>query len=587
VIVDLHLGSGGSTDVAPQTLRIAISRCRRAFAFAAAFSFISNLLFLTTSIYMLQVYDRVLTTRSLDTLILLTLIALFALMALGFLDMARSHLLVSITTYIEEKAAPAAFERSLRNSLEGLRYRSELLRDIREVRSFLTGPGMLAIFDLPWAPLFLAAIFLLHPVLGLLSTAALLFLFFLAVVNDKMSRDDLMRANEASVLAMQELDACNRNAEIIDALGMLPAVTQRWLRKNNEALTFQARASTTSGTILAFSKFCRFAVQILILAAGAWLVIGDKLTGGGMVAASIILIRALAPVDMAIGTWKQFISARMAYRRIDESMSRPERRPRGMRLPAPSGSLSLEQAGFVIAGRQPILDKISFDLQAGETLAILGPSAAGKTTLGRLLVGVLPPSSGHVRLDGADIFPWNRDDLGRHIGYLPQEVSLFSGTVAENIARLREFDPDEVIEAAQRANVHDMILRLSNGYDTDIGERGLGLSGGQRQRVALARALFGRPSLVVLDEPNANLDSEGDAGLVRALGELRAQNTTVVFITHRPGLIAYADKLLLIREGVAEMFGPRQDVLSQLKPHMVSSEITRRVANNEPAALRR
>ena len=568
------------------SLRTAISRSRRALAFAALFSFICNLLFLTTSIYMMQVYDRVLSTRSLDTLIYLTLIAVAALITLGLLDMARSHLLVNVSTYIGDKTASVAFERSLSNSLLGMPYRSELLRDIREVRSFLTGPGMVAIFDMPWALLFLLAIFLLSPVLGMLSAAALLLLFLLAVVNDRMSRSDLTRANEVGVLAMQELDACNRNAEIIDALGMLPAVTQRWLNKNAESLRSQTRAGMTSGTILAFSKFCRFVVQIIILATGAWLVIEDQLTAGGMVAASIMLIRALAPVDMAIGTWKQLVSARMAYRRIDECFSRSDRRPAGMRLPAPSGVLGVEQVGFRIGGRRPILDDISFELLAGETLAILGPSAAGKTTLGRLLVGTLPPSSGHVRLDGADIFPWNRDELGRHIGYVPQEISLFSGTVAENIARLGDFDADEVIEAAQRANVHDMILRLPNGYDTDIGERGLGLSGGQRQRVALARALFGRPSLVVLDEPNANLDSEGDAGLVRALGELRAQNTTVVFITHRPGLIAYADKLLLIRDGIAEMFGPRQEVLSRLKPHMVSSDTPRRVAGNERAGLR-
>jgi ATP-binding cassette, subfamily C, type I secretion system permease/ATPase len=568
-------------------LRIAIARSRRALLFGAVFSFISNLLFLTTSLYMMQVYDRVLTTRSLDTLVYLTLMALIAMVAFGLLDLARAKLLVNVSTYLEERTAPEAFERSLSNSLEGLRYRSEVLRDVREVRGFLTGQGIIAIFDLPWTPLFLVAIFFLNPLLGAFSTVAMLLLFSLAVTNDRLSRANLVRASEVGVSAMQDLETCNRNAEIIDALGMLPAVAQRWLKKNTEALQLNAKASSTSAAILAFSKFCRLGVQILILAVGAWLVMQDSLTGGGMVAASIILVRALAPVDMAIGTWKQFVSARMAYRRIDDTFKRPQRRPAGMRLPPPSGILAVEQVSFAIAGRRAILDEVSFELPAGETLAILGPSAAGKTTLGRMLIGILPPSSGHIRLDGADIFPWNRDELGRHVGYLPQEVSLFAGTVAENIARLRDFDPDEVIEAAQRANVHDMILRLPKGYDTDIGERGLGLSGGQRQRVALARALFGRPSLVVLDEPNANLDSEGDAGLVRALAELRSTNTTVVFITHRPGLIAYADKLLLLRDGLAEIFGPRQDVLARLKPHSVSPEPVGRVGMSEPIALRR
>jgi len=563
-------------------LHVAISHSRRAFVFAALFSFVSNILFLTTSIYMMQVYDRVLTTRSFDTLIYLTLIALGALAALGFFDAVRAHLLVNVSVYLEGKIAPTAFERSLSNSQRGLPYRSELLRDVREMRSFLTGPGVLAIFDLPWGLLFLLAIYVLNPILGVISTIAMLLLFSLALANDQISRRRLVRANELGVRSMQDLETYNRNAEIIDALGMLPAVAQRWLKKNDEALNLQAEASAVSGTILGISKFFRMAIQILILATGAWLVMQDRMSGGGMIAASIILVRALSPVDMAIATWKQLISARMAYRRVDECLRQPERRPAGMSLPAPTGGLMAEQVGFSIPGRSPILSDISFELQGGDSLAILGPSAAGKTTLSRLLVGLLPPSSGHMRLDGADIFPWNREELGPHIGYLPQDVSLFSGTVAENIARLREFDAAEVIAAAQMASVHDMILRLPKGYDTDIGERGLGLSGGQRQRVALARALFGRPSLVVLDEPNANLDSEGDAGLVRALTELRVLRTTVVFITHRPGLIAYADKVLLIRDGAAEMFGPRQDVLTRLKPHMAVPDVGagHRIASN-------
>jgi PrtD family type I secretion system ABC transporter len=567
-------------------LRAAISHSRRALVFAALFSFVSNMLFLTTSIYMIQVYDRVLTTRSFDTLIFLTLIALAALLALGILDIARSHLLTNISTYIEERVAAVAFERSLSNSLSGIPYRSEMLRDLREVRAFLTGQGILAIFDLPWAPVFLAAIYLLHPLLGLLSTGALLVLFLLALVNDRASRARLIAANEVTVVAMQEVETCNRNCEVIDALGMLPAVARRWLSKNDEALRLQTMAANTSGTIQGWAKFFRLAVQILILATGAGLVIEDMLTAGGIIGASILLVRALSPVDLAIVTWNQVVSARMAFRRLDECLRQPDRRPHAMRLPPPAGALTLEQASFAISGRSPILNDISFELEAGETLAVLGPSAAGKTSLGRLLVGILPPSAGHVRLDGADLFPWNREDLGRHIGYLPQDVSLFAGTVAENIARLGECDPDEVIRAARRANVHEMILRLPNGYDTEIGDRGLGLSGGQRQRIALARTLFKRPTLIVLDEPNANLDSEGDAGLVRALGDMKAEGTTVVFITHRPGLIAYAEKVLLLRDGVAEMFGPRQEVLSRLKPHSVSPDTVRRLAW-EPRAIRR
>lgn len=572
----------------PHALHLALFTCRRALSFAAAFSLVVNLLTLTTSIYMIQIYDRVLASRSIDTLLYLTLITFCALMTLGLLEMSRSRLLVKVGTFLEESVAPDAFRRSLDNSLRGRRYRSEAVRDLRELRGFLTSPAILALFDLPWAPLFLVAIFMLHPVLGVVAAAAVLLLFALALLNDRLSRPRLRTASEIGVQAMQELEAYNRNAEIIDALGMLPAVAARWLRRNGEALRLQALASNTSGMVLGVSRFCRLAVQVLMLGTGALLVMRQELTGGAMVAGSIILGRALGPIDQAIAGWKQLIGARAAYRRLNDCLSEPPLRPAGTRLPAPNGELKVEQAGFASpATGRTIVSDISFDVAAGETLAIVGPSAAGKTTLVRLIVGACPPSSGNIRLDGADIFPWNRDDLGRHIGYLPQEVALFSGTVAENIARLQDADSTEIIEAARRANVHEMILRLPNGYDTQIGDGAVRLSGGQRQRIALARALYGRPSLVVLDEPNANLDTEGDTALVRALTELKMQNTTVVFITHRPGLIAYADKLLLLREGMAEMFGPRQEILERLKLHLGPSALHQLAQNDGPLTTRR
>lgn len=567
-------------------LRQALARCRRAFGFAALFSSISNLLMLTASIYMLQLYDRVLSTRSTDTLMFLTLIALAALLTLGLIEIARSRLLLQISTFLDSTLAPVAFEGSIRNSLQGRSYRSEALRDLGEIRQFLTGPGIIAFFDLPWAPFFLIVIFVLSPALGMFSALSMLLLFLLAYVNDRRSRTRLDRAREASSEAMRMVETCTRNAELIDALGMVKAVAQRWFQINLEALQHQAAASSSAATIIGLSKFFRLSVQILVLAVGAWLVIHQQLTGGGMIAASIILGRALAPIDYAIGVGRHFISARAAYRRLDECFDEPPLRPAGMRLPAPRGELRADQVGYLASNGRALVSDVSFHLAPGETLAIVGPSGAGKTTLGKLIVGIAKPSAGHVRLDGADIFPWNRDDLGRHIGYLPQDVALFGGSIAENIARLRDVDSTEIIEAAQKANVHELILRLPNGYDTEINPWGGGLSGGQRQRIGLARALFGRPSLVVLDEPNSNLDSEGDTGLVRALSELRAQGTTIVFISHRPGLIAYADKLLLLRDGVSEMFGPRQQIMERLKPHSIAARGARWAAASEPVLLR-
>ncbi len=569
-------------------LRSALRQCRRALAFTVLFSFISNLLLLTTSLYTIQLYDRVLATRSTDTLIYLTLIAVAAVLVMSLVEIARSHLLIRVSTFLDEALAPVAFERSIENSLRGRSYRGEVLRDVSEIRMFLTGAGILALADLPWAPLFLVIIFFLNPVLGIVAAAAMAVLFVLAFINDRLSSRHLKRSNLMGFRVMQELETHNRNAEIIDALGMLPAVAQRWLRQNREALQLQVQASKSAGTIVGLSKFCRFAVQILILAVGGWLVIQQELTGGAMMAASIMLSRALSPIDYVISVWRQFVGARAAHRRLDECLSEAPLRPKGLQLPPPKGVLKLEQVAFASTlNERRILTDISFELAAGETLAIVGPSAAGKSTLARLIVGIAPPSSGNVRMDGADIFPWNRDEVGPHIGYLPQEVPLFNATIAENIARLRELDSTAVVEAAQKANVHDMILRLPRGYDTPIGDGGLRLSGGQRQRVGLARALYGNPALVVLDEPNANLDTEGDAALVKALDELKAQNTTVVFITHRPGLIACADKLLLLRGGTAELFGPRQEIMERLRLYSFAPSAAPQLTGNDNLVVRR
>jgi PrtD family type I secretion system ABC transporter len=375
----------------------------------------------------------------------------------------------------------------------------------------------------------------------------------------------LKAANEQNVRALRKTTAAARNAEVIEAMGMMPGITRRWLGDNQEALQQQMLASGRAGVILATSKLCRLILQVAMLGVGGYLVILYELTPGGMIAGSIILSRALQPVEQAIGTWKSLLAARSAYTRLKTFMTQAQERPADMALPAPQGHLSVEKAVFTPPGGQKaVLKGVSFALAAGESLAIIGPSAAGKSTLARLIVGAWRPSHGAVRLDGADVYAWERVDFGRHVGYLPQDVELFDGTIEENIARLDEPDPATVVAAAQQAGVHQMILRLPDGYSTRIGEGGTLLSGGQRQRIGLARALYGGPRLIVLDEPNASLDSEGEEDLLRAMAMLKSAGATVVLIAHRPSMVSQVDKILYLRDGLIEMFGPRDEVLPQL-----------------------
>jgi PrtD family type I secretion system ABC transporter len=534
------------------------------------FSALINTLLLTVSLYMLQVYDRVLTTRSLDTLLYLTLVALAALLTLGLLEIARSRLLANASAWLEQRLAPLAVDGSITNSLRGRPYRSEALRDVREIRAFLGGPAMLALFDAPWAPIFIAVIFVLHPLLGFVATGAATGLFALAVLNDLVTRGPLKVADETAMEAARHLEAGNRNAEIVDALGMRGGVLRRWAARHRMALQLQGVASDRGSIIVGASKSYRLAVQVLMLGAGAYLVVQQQLTGGAMIAGSIILARALAPIETAIGTWKQVVGARAAYSRLKAHLAQPPIRPVAMPLPPPRGHLSLEGVGFIVADGRALVRNVSFDLPAGSTLAIIGPSAAGKSTLARLIVGIHPPSMGRVRLDGADVFPQNRERLAKHLGYLPQDVALFSGTVAENISRLERADPAAVVEAAIRAECHEMILSLPLGYDSEIGEGGAHLSGGQRQRIALARALYGNPRLVVLDEPNTHLDGDGEAALTRTIEWLKARRTTTVLITHRATTLARVDRLLMLRSGTVEGFGSSGDVLTRLQRQPVA-----------------
>src|SRR3954447_13301392 len=563
-----------------RVLTVTLSRCRGPLLWVAAFSLVINILMLTSSLYMMQVYDRVIGSGSLGTLLFLTLAAAGALGLMAGLDFIRSHVLSGLGAWIERRLGATALERSLEGVLAGRNERTDALRDLGTLRGFFSG-GVTFLFDAPWVPVYIAVIYLLHPVLGHTAVAAAVILFTLALVNNALTSSPLAAAGAASLRAMRTADAALRNAEVVEAMDLMPGIVRRWEKDQSAMLENQASVARTGALLLDVTKFLRQMVQIAILALGAWLVVKHEVSGGAMIAGSIILSRALQPVEQAISGWKQVSNARAARRRLQEFFGRPQRRPAGLPLPAPKGNLTVENLTFRHPGGDcAILAGISFDARPGEAVAVIGASAAGKSTLARLLVGLHPATSGTVRLDGVEIFSWRRDDIGRHLGYLPQDVELFSGTIADNIARLRTPDAQAVVEAAQLADCHDMILRLPKGYDTEIGEGGAMLSGGQRQRIGLARALYGMPKLVILDEPNASLDIEGDDALNQAIATMKRNGTTVVVIGHRPSTLSQVERILVMRDGRVSMFGPRAEVIDRLKrqrvqpipPHSVPSQ---------------
>ena len=529
------------------------------------FSLVMNLLMLAMPLYMMQVFDRVLTGQNLDTLAVLTLLAVVAILLLTSLEVLRGRILTRTMQWLDRVLGGQTIERLIEARLTGRSEAAEPLRDLGAVRSFLGGAGIFPLFDAPWVPVYLVAVYLLNPWLGLVATVGATVLFGLAIANEIALRAPLGRASLLNQRNLHAIESAVRNAEVVDAMGMLPGILARWQVGNDAAQVQQELASDRAGLLIAITKGARLLVQVATYGFGALLVVRQELTGGAMIGGSIIMARALAPIEQAMGTWKQLVSARDSWRRLDRFFDLPRLRISDMTLPSPDGHLSVEQLLFGFPGAtEATVRGISFALAAGESLAIVGPSAAGKTSLVRLIVGTLRPSAGHVRLDGADVFQWRRDAFGRHVGYLPQDVELFAGTVRENIARFSEATDEAVIAAAQMAGCHEMILRLPLGYDTQIGDGGALLSGGQRQRIGLARAVIGRPRLVVLDEPNANLDGEGEAALMQALIALKRDKVTVVVVSHRPSLVAHVDKMLVLRAGALELFGPREPVLERL-----------------------
>ncbi len=558
----------GGGDRAPETvLSRALAAGRRQLVGVALFSGVVNLLQLTVSLYMMQVFDRVLGSRSLDTLYYLTGIAIFALLIMAILDGLRGQVMQRLASWIEGKVAPEAFLRAIESQLRGRPYRMEALRDLGACRAWLGSPASLTVFDVPWVPIYLAVIFALHPTLGWIALAGAALLFLLTLANEWATGSLVREASTASMANQRRAESMVRNAEVIDSMGMAPAVLHRWREGLSASIPPQERAADRAAILLSFTRFTRLAVQVGVLGVGAYLVLEQQLTAGASIAASIIMGRALAPVEQMIGGWKQLVQARQSYRRLLGFLALPRIRPPGMALPAPTGRVAAERVTFGFPGQSvAIIKGVSFNLTAGESMAIIGPSAAGKTTLIRLLIGTLAPAAGTVRLDGADVFTWQREDFGRYVGYLPQDVELFDGTVMKNISRMRDEPPDGVFEAARLAGCHEMILRLPQGYDTEIGDGGQHLSGGQRQLIGLARAMYGNPRFVVLDEPNSNLDGDAEQALIRGLETLKTQGATVILVSHRPTLVQGVDKVLLLRDGAAEAFGPRAEVLKRLAP---------------------
>ncbi len=554
---------------------------RREFLIVGLFSMIANVLMLSPTLYMLQVYDRVMMSRSELTLLAMSLITLFLFGVMAFAEWMRSRVLVRAGVQLDAalgtRVFNASFESYLRQASSGP---ARAFSDLIQIRQFITGNGIFAFFDAPWAPIYMAVLFFLHPMLGWLAIAFACVQMALAWFGHRRTVAPAEQASKAQSESTAYLQSKLGNAEVLESMGMVHNLRPHWARRHAQTLAVQSASQGITHRITAWSKFIRYTQQSFALGAGALLVIDGQLSPGAMIAANVLMTRALAPIDMMVGTWRGFIAARSAFERLEALLKEfPARDPALSRVP-PNGALTLRNVVATAPGRKtPILKGISTEVSAGTVTVVLGPSGSGKSTLARTMVGIWPDVSGEVLLDGLPIDGWDRDELGPHIGYLPQDIELFEGSIAENIARFGELDSDKVIAAARSAGLHEMILRFPKGYDTPIGEAGSLLSGGQRQRIGLARAIYGNPVMVVLDEPNANLDDVGEAALVRTVQALKADGCTVFLITHRPGILAVADRVLILRDGQVQADGPRDQVLAALR----ASQMAAAAAAQKPA----
>ncbi len=539
---------------------------KKIFFWLLFFSAIVNFILIVPALYMFQIYDSVLASRSVETLLVLTLIVIFLYLVNAFLSWSRSQILVRVSKELDEKLSPRVFESTFSAVLQTASITpTQAFNDLTNVRQFLTGAPIFAFFDAPWAFVYILIIFLIHPLLGIFSVISGVVALILAIYSEKCNRKTIQESNKYYQQAQNFLFTNFRNAEVIEAMGMHKNIFKKWQEKYSKTLEYQILTSKRAGKIDSIIKFVRISSQSLILGLGAYLVIVNKITPGMMIMGSILMGRALSPIDLVINSWRQFVLARQSYYRLKELMvsypSSSERLP----LPIPKGRITVENLVVSPPGeKKEILRGVNFEVSPGELIVIIGPTASGKSSLAKTLVGVWKPAFGSVKLDGADLSFYNKEHLGKYIGYLPQDIELFSGTIAENIARFGEINMELVVKASMIAGVHEMILRFPNGYETEIGEGGSFLSGGQRQRIALARAIYGDPLLVVLDEPNSNLDEEGERALIQALHFLKKEGKTLFVISHKTNLLTLADKLMVIGGGRVQLFGPTKEVLQVL-----------------------
>ena len=562
-------------------LEEALKLCKGAFISAAGFSLVINILQLVPTIYMLQLYDRVVPTASYSTLWFLTGIMMLLFVTMGTLEWVRSQILVRVSTRLEtllnERLFKVAYKQSLYTG--GQRASSQPLDDLTALRQFMTGNGLFAFFDAPWLPIYIALMFVFHSMYGWMAVFTAILLIIVAIVQEKSTSKMLGEANNLAMAGRGLVNKNLRNAEVIESMGMLNNIQKRWLKGTNQVLVLQATASSRAGLINAVSKLIRLSSQSLILAVGAYLVVENEISSGMMIGGSVLLGRALAPIDIVIGSWKGFISARGQYSRLNEMLLQIQADPERMKLPTPEGTFQFESAVVAPPGaKSAVLKGLTLTISKGDVVGVIGPSGAGKSTFARALLGIWPCNQGKIRLDGADVFTWDRNDLGPHIGYLPQDIELFEGTISENIARFGEIDPEKVVNAAKMADVHDLILHLPEGYDTMIGVTGGNLSGGQRQRVGLARALYGEPQIVVLDEPNSNLDEVGEAALGNAIQRLKQNGATVIVITHRNNVLTNVDKLLILNDGLVSVYGPKEQVIAHLQQQQAQAQAAQSAA---------
>nr|WP_314582317.1 type I secretion system permease/ATPase [uncultured Pseudomonas sp.] len=556
-------------------LQSALRACRSSFLSVGFFSLFVNTLMLAPTFYMIQISGRVVPSSSTSTLIMLTLILTVLMVTLGSLEWVRSRIMVRISNRLDILLSRDVYRASFKKALSsgGMDASAQSLNDLTSLRQFLTGSGLFAFFDAPWLPIYTAVMFLFHPWFGWMTVGAAVVLVFLAYLNHRYTSNALAEANKQSITANLHTTKNLRNAEVIESMGMLDTLMARWATRQRRVLVLQSAASDQGGILTSVSKTFRSWAQSMMLAAGAYLVITHEINPGLMMAGSLLLGRALSPIDQMIGSWKGFVAARMQYQRLNETLEKLNAEPERMSLPDPEGHVQVESLIVAPPGaKAPVIRNISFVAPAGSIVGIVGPSAAGKSTLARALLGIWAPQHGKVRLDGADISAWDKRELGPHLGYLPQDIELFEGSISDNIARFGKVDPEQVVLAARIAGVHELILQLPDGYDTVIGSDGVNLSGGQRQRIGLARAVYGSPRLIVLDEPNSNLDEVGERALGVALQKIKETGATVFIISHRPNILSRLDRVMVLNAGTLTMYGARDQVIAELAQQQAKAQ---------------